>query len=96
LTPPIPVPIIRFTPAIPNEFEQLVAKALEKDRDLRYQSVAEMRLVTLAFGFVKRPWESLGPKNNPSSASSPPIQAITLCRALCYRLMASKWLTPIG
>ena len=38
-----PVPIIRFNPTIAHEFEQLVAKTLEKDRDIRCQTAAELR-----------------------------------------------------
>jgi serine/threonine protein kinase/Tol biopolymer transport system component len=38
--PPAPV---RFNASLPREFEQVVAKAMEKDRDLRYQSAADMR-----------------------------------------------------
>ena len=38
--PPAPV---RFNTGLPHEFEQVVAKAMEKDRDLRYQSAADMR-----------------------------------------------------
>ena len=33
----------RVNPAIPPKFDELVLKALEKDRDLRYQSAAELR-----------------------------------------------------
>jgi len=38
-----PVAPVRLNNSLPIEFEQVTCKALEKDRELRYQSAAEMR-----------------------------------------------------
>jgi tetratricopeptide (TPR) repeat protein/tRNA A-37 threonylcarbamoyl transferase component Bud32 len=38
-----PVPVLRLNPHIPLPLEGIVTKLLEKDRDLRYQSAAELR-----------------------------------------------------
>ena len=38
-----PVPAVRMNPALPLEMERIIHKALEKDRNLRYQNAADLR-----------------------------------------------------
>src|SRR5262245_27734415 len=38
-----PVPAIRLNPKIPVRLDEIISKAMEKDRNLRYQSAAEIR-----------------------------------------------------
>src|SRR6266446_3897545 len=51
-----PTPPARLNPAIPIQLEQIIAKALEKDRELRYRTASDMRA---ALQRLKRDTDSL-------------------------------------
>jgi eukaryotic-like serine/threonine-protein kinase len=63
-----PLPSLRLNPDIPEKLDAILQKALDKDRNLRYQSAAEMRTDMLR---LKRELES-GP--NPSAVVDIPIE----------------------
>ena len=39
----VPVPAVRLNPEVPAKLEEIIGKALEKDRDLRYQNASDIR-----------------------------------------------------
>ena len=64
-----PVPAVRLNPDVPSKLEDVINKALEKDRALRYQSAADMRTDLQR---LKRDTES---KHSVAAAESEPVAA---------------------
>jgi serine/threonine protein kinase len=79
-----PVPPVRMNPDLPPKLEDIINKALEKDRNLRYQGAAEMRADLLR---LKRDTES-GKAPAPSLATA---TAATEKQARPVQRFWSRW-----
>jgi serine/threonine protein kinase/Tol biopolymer transport system component len=69
-----PVPALQLNAALPPKLEEIVEKALEKDRDLRYQSAADLRGDLKR---LKRDTESGRKQGATSSGTSAQVPAAT-------------------
>jgi serine/threonine protein kinase/Tol biopolymer transport system component len=63
----MPAPVSTLNPAIPAKLDELITKSLEKDRDLRYQTAAELR------GDLKRIKRDLDTSRSRSQSGSVPV-----------------------
>jgi serine/threonine protein kinase len=100
-----PVPGVRLNPDLPPKLEDIISRALEKDRELRYQHASEMRSELMR---LKRDTDSgrilssgSGKVQEPTaepttpSAAAPPSAGLALKRyivlAVCFALLAAAF-----
>jgi serine/threonine protein kinase/tetratricopeptide (TPR) repeat protein len=71
-----PVPPVRLNPSLPPKFEDIINRALEKDRDLRYQHASEMKSELMR---LKRDTDSgRAAVVHSEEVSAPPVQDVKI------------------
>jgi serine/threonine protein kinase len=89
-----PVPVVQMNPSLPPKLQEIIEKLLEKDRDLRYQSAADLRGDLRR---LKRDTESGRRAASASSASvssafgPPAVDQVRPAASAPARIATSRW-----
>src|SRR6202522_4699114 len=69
-----PVPPVRLNPDVPPKLEDIINKALEKDRKLRYQSAADLQtdLQRLVRDSSRSHWDAVSSRQDQQTPKKPP------------------------
>jgi serine/threonine protein kinase/Tol biopolymer transport system component len=91
-----PVPAVRVNPDLPSKLEDIINKALEKDRNLRYQVAAEMRADLQRLKRDTESGRSAASKTLPASpgephSSSPQIAGGSAIHAEAVERRPKRW-----
>ncbi len=86
-----PTPAMRFNHDLPAKLDDVINRALEKDRDLRYQHASDMRAVP-AQPQLRSPIRVWSP--SPAILYHPPIKAVNTLPAPLQRARKAVWHIP--
>jgi eukaryotic-like serine/threonine-protein kinase len=87
-----PTPPSRMNPALPDDLDRTVRKALERDREVRYQSAAEIRADLKR---IKRDTTSGKTQAAAASAVAATVSSQTQPQPLTRRLWLLIWLVAL-
>jgi serine/threonine protein kinase/Tfp pilus assembly protein PilF len=79
-----PAPALRLNPDLPPDLQRIIDKALEKDRNLRYQSAADMRT---DLARLKRDFDSGRSSSAASSVSSASSASVAPAAGRSYKIL---------
>ncbi|HEX3351281.1 MAG TPA: protein kinase [Terriglobales bacterium] len=85
-----PIPLVRLNPELPSKLEDIIGKALEKDRNLRYQHAADIRADLQR---LKRDTET-GRAVAASSGSVPAVESTSISQPVPQARSASSGAVP--
>jgi tetratricopeptide (TPR) repeat protein len=88
-----PVPPVRLNPDVPAKLEEVINKALEKDKKMRYQRAAEIRSDLQRLKRDTESGRSAMSGGEPATGSGQEVRAVS---AVATRPLASKWAAIAG
>ncbi len=86
-----PLPLVRARPDVPAELERIVAKALRKNRDERYQTIKDLQLDLKS---LKQQWDGRERTGQSGQAAAPAARPATAVKPMSIALLYKRKAQP--